>query len=230
MGTPHDGSGLTRTAWNWLFSGIALAIPVVITILVLGIVTNFLLNVVSPVVTLVRIVPGIDPVVEGLLVQVVSLVSLVGLVIAIGAVADLTEDSYAPRFHAAVESLPVVGDVYRSFRRMSDVFVESEVETFQEVKLVEFPHDGAYSIAFVTADTPETIQAAAGEIEMQTLFVPLAPNPAMGGSYSTSPQSRPTTSNSPSRRRCSRSSPAARRSRWPTATATVRCRWTNSAT
>jgi uncharacterized membrane protein len=181
MGTPHDGSGLTRTAWNWLFSGIALAIPMVITILVLGIVANFLLNVVSPVVTLVRIVPGIDLVVEGLLVQVVSLVSLVGLVIAIGAVADLTEDSYAPRFHAAVESLPVVGDVYRSFRRMSDVFVESEVETFQEVKLVEFPHDGAYSIAFVTADTPETIQAAAGEIEMQTLFVPLAPNPAMGG-------------------------------------------------
>jgi len=181
MGSVRGNGGITKTAWSWLFNGIALTIPLVITVLVLGIVVNFLLNIVSPVVTVVQVVSGIDPVVEGLLVQTVSLVSLIGLVIAVGAVADLTEDTYAPRFHAVVETLPIVGDIYRSFRRMSDVFVESDVETFQEVKLVEFPHDGTYSIAFVTADTPDTIQAAAGEIEMQTLFVPLAPNPAMGG-------------------------------------------------
>lgn len=180
MGT-RQNSKVVKSAWNWLLSGAALTVPLVITILVLGVVVNFLLNIVSPVVTLVRIVPGINPLVEGFLVQIVSLVSLVGLVIAVGAAADLTEDSYAPKFHSAVESLPVIGDVYRSFRRMSDVFVESDVGTFQDVKLVEFPHTGAYSIAFVTADTPERIQAAAGEIRMQTLFVPLAPNPAMGG-------------------------------------------------
>jgi uncharacterized membrane protein len=180
MGTRND-SKIVTSACSWLFSGAALTVPLVITILVLGVVVDFLLNVVSPVVTVVRIVPGINPLVEGLLVQIVSLVSLVGLMIAVGAVADLTEDNYAPRFHSAVESIPLVGDVYRSFRRMGDIFVESDVGTFQDVKLVEFPHTGAYSIAFVTADTPEKIQAAAGEIEMQTLFVPLAPNPAMGG-------------------------------------------------
>jgi uncharacterized membrane protein len=169
------------TVRKWLLSGAALTVPLVITILVLGVVVNFLFDVVSPVVTLVQIVPGITPVVEGFLIQLTSLVSLIGLVIAIGAVADLTEDNYAPKFHSAVEAVPVVGDVYRSFRRMSDVFVESDVETFRDVKLVEFPHEGAYSIAFVTADTPGKIQAAAGEMEMQTLFVPLAPNPVMGG-------------------------------------------------
>ncbi|MFC6974278.1 DUF502 domain-containing protein [Halomicroarcula sp. GCM10025709] len=166
---------------KWLLSGAALTIPLVITILVLGVVVNFLFNVVSPVVTLVEIIPGVTPVVEGFLIQLTSLLSLLGLVIAIGAVADLTEDNYAPTFHSAVEAVPVAGDVYRSFRRMSDVFVESDIETFRDVKLVEFPHEGAYSIAFVTADTPGKIQAAAGEIEMQTLFVPLAPNPVMGG-------------------------------------------------
>lgn len=166
---------------SWLLNGAALTIPLVITILALGVVVDFLLNLVSPVVTLVQIIPGITPVVEGLLIQVASLVSLISLVIVVGAVAEKTETSYAPTFHSAVEAVPVAGDVYRGFRRMSDVFVESDVETFQDVKLVEFPHDGAYSIAFVTANTPGKIQVAAGEIEMQTLFVPLAPNPVMGG-------------------------------------------------
>lgn len=181
MQRPGDIDKIPKNIRNWLVNGIVLTIPLVITILVLGVVANFLFNIVSPVVTIVRIIPGVTPVIEGLLVQTLSLVSLLGVVVAIGAVADLTEDNYAPRFHSAVETVPVLGDVYRSFRRMSDVFVESDIQSFRDVKLVEFPHTGAYSIAFVTADTPETIQAAAGEIEMQTLFVPLAPNPVMGG-------------------------------------------------
>lgn len=169
------------TLRDWLLNGAALTVPMVVTVLVLGFVVNFLLNVVSPVVTLVRLVPGMSPVIEGLVVQVASLVSILALVLAVGAVANLTESTYAPKFHATVEGLPGIGQLYRSFRRMSDVFVESDSENFQEVKLVEFPQDGAYSLAFVTAETPEKVQSAAGELQMQTLFVPLAPNPVMGG-------------------------------------------------
>ncbi len=174
-----DSTG--RRLREWLLDGAALTVPLVVTILVLGFVVNFLLNVVSPVVTLVEVAPGISPVVEGVLVQVVSLASILTLVVAVGATADLTEANHAGKFHSAVETLPGVGEVYRGFRRMSDVFVESDVEQFQDVKLVEFPQEGAYSLAFVTADTPEVIQSAAGELEMQTLFVPMAPNPVMGG-------------------------------------------------
>jgi uncharacterized membrane protein len=153
----------------------------VITILVLGVVLNFLLNVVSPVVTLVRIVPGVAPVVEGLLIQLTTLVSLLALIVAVGAVADVTERSYAPTVHATIERVPGVGELYRTFRQMGDMLTDSDARTFREVKLVEFPHEGAYSLAFVTADTPEGIKTSAGELKMQTLFVPLAPNPMMGG-------------------------------------------------
>ena len=181
MGTEEQIQGHAGTLRRWLLTGVALTVPLVITVLVLGVVLNFLLNVVSPVVALVRIVPGVSPVIEGLLVQIVSLASLLLVVLAIGAVANVTDRSYAPRFHAAVEGLPGVGELYRSFRQMSDILTDSSAETFREVKLVEFPHEGAYSLAFVTADTPEQIQASAGELRMQTLFVPLAPNPMMGG-------------------------------------------------
>jgi uncharacterized membrane protein len=181
MGVRDRLGASARTFRGWLLTGVALTVPLVITVLVLGVVANFLLNLVAPVVTVVRIVPGISPVVQGLLVQLLGLFLLLVLIGGIGAVAHVTEDSYAPTFHSAIERIPGVGELYRSFRRMSDMFVESDTETFQEVKLVEFPHEGAYSLAFVTANTPEKIQAAAGEIEMQTLFVPLAPNPVMGG-------------------------------------------------
>ena len=181
MGTSEHAPDYLSTFREWLLTGIALTIPLVITVLVLGVVVNFLLNLVSPVVTLVRIVPGVTPVVEGLLIQFTSLASLLFIVVAVGAVATLTEQNYAARVHTVIERIPGVGELYQTFRQMGDILTDSDARTFREVKLVEFPHDGAYSLAFVTADTPEEIKTSAGELKMQTLFVPLAPNPMMGG-------------------------------------------------
>jgi uncharacterized membrane protein len=47
--------------------------------------------------------------------------------------------------------------------------------------MVEYPTDDSYAIAFVTADTPEYIEDATGHDDMVTLFMPMAPNPVMGG-------------------------------------------------
>jgi hypothetical protein len=59
--------------------------------------------------------------------------------------------------------------------------LESDAQNFREVKLVEFPHEGAYTLGFVTTETPEALRRPAGHEEMLTLFLPLAPNPVMGG-------------------------------------------------
>jgi hypothetical protein len=64
---------------------------------------------------------------------------------------------------------------------MSEVVVESDADSFQDVKLVEYPTEGSYTLAFVTADTPGTVQQAVGRKGMVTLFMPMAPNPVMGG-------------------------------------------------
>jgi uncharacterized membrane protein len=171
----------TGTLRYWLLTGGALTIPLLVTLVVLGFVVDFLSGVLDPLVRAARLAPGFAPGVEGIVLELSAVALLLVIVVGVGAVADLTERNYAASFHTAVESVPGVGDLYRSFRRMSDVFVDSDTETFQEVKLVEFPHEGAYSLAFVTADTPGKIQAAAGALQMRTLFVPLAPNPVMGG-------------------------------------------------
>ncbi|MDZ5813402.1 DUF502 domain-containing protein, partial [Halorubrum sp. AD140] len=49
------------------------------------------------------------------------------------------------------------------------------------VVLVEFPREGLYSVAFQTSRPPEMIEQATEEDEMITVFLPMGPNPFMGG-------------------------------------------------
>ncbi|MFB6220992.1 MAG: DUF502 domain-containing protein [Halolamina sp.] len=84
-------------------------------------------------------------------------------------------------FDYFISQIPAIGGVYESFRQMSDVVLESDTQNFRDVKLVEFPHEGAYTLGFVTTETPAPLSGPAGHAEMLTLFLPLAPNPVMGG-------------------------------------------------
>ena len=174
---------------RWLIAGSALVIPIVVTLFIVTFALNFLSNVLTPIVNAVNVVFADTP--PGWFIQLASVLALIGLVLAIGFVAESTSgERLASGFHAGMEAIPGVGTVYTSFRRMSDVLVESDTDSFQEVKLVEFPHEEAYSIAFVTAEAIPVIERATGEPEMLTLFVPLAPNPVMGGFLTYAPRDR----------------------------------------
>ena len=58
------------------------------------------------------------------------------------------------------------------------------------MKIVEFPRENCFALAFLTADTPTVLEDAAGEGEMLTVFVPMAPNPVMGGHLVNLPEDR----------------------------------------
>ena len=88
----------------------------------------------------------------------------------------------ADAFHQAAEAIPGVGQVYGGFREMSETVANGE-ESFRDVKLVEYPHEGSYSMAFVTADAPDHLEDSVDHEEgsMMSLFLPMGPNPVMGG-------------------------------------------------
>ncbi|WP_424016575.1 DUF502 domain-containing protein [Halorientalis pallida] len=180
QGAEEAGETIYDKLRQWFVTGAALIVPLVVTLLVIAFVLNFISNTLDPLVDAARFV-GVGPQLQELVLEAAAIFVLVALVVLLGFLADITERNFATVFHTAIEVVPGVGGLYRSFRRMSDVFVESNTESFQEVKLVEFPSEGSYSLAFLTADTPDVIQDSAGELEMQTLFMPLAPNPVMGG-------------------------------------------------
>jgi len=185
-----ESKAVRRDLRQTLLSGLALTVPFFITLLVLIWVLGFVSNALSPLVgVIVALGPG-----EGVsvwLVQVVAAGIVFGLVFAVGVAAQHGPDTQiADRIDVLMEDLPGIGSIYTSVERMSDVVVEGDTESFREVKIVEFPREDCFALAFLTADTPTVLEDAAAEGEMLTVFVPMAPNPVMGGHLINLPEDR----------------------------------------
>ncbi|WP_226040062.1 DUF502 domain-containing protein [Natrinema sp. DC36] len=165
---------------RWLINGIVITIPLVATLLVVMVVLNFIRSAISPVTAGVTYLLADEP--PALAIEFVTLLSLLGVFLLVGLVAEHTSGKYlSKRVHAVMETIPGVSTVYESVRRASRLLVDDDTDQFQDVKLVEFPHEGAYMLGFLTAETPAVVEASADETEMVTIMVPLAPNPATNG-------------------------------------------------
>lgn len=171
-------------------TGLAVVVPMLVTVIVLAIafqyVSNYLSLFAQGVVAADSQVnlPVIGDIPVGVVViQLVTPVVLLVVIMVVGIFTNTTHwgERAVDYFDYFISQIPAVGGVYESFRQMSDVMLESDTQSFREVKLVEFPHEGAYTLGFVTTETPETLSDPAGHSEMLTLFLPLAPNPVMGG-------------------------------------------------
>ena len=173
----ETGGSIYDRTQQTLLTGIAITIPVIVTLYIPTVALDFVSGALDPFIALLRwfgiieqfervrfvsllIEVGIDPYVVDFFTELVTLLVLFLLVAAIGTVG---RNRYGERLVDAFDYLfsivPGLGSVYRGFRRMGDAVLESEAENFRSVKLVEFPDEGSYSIAFLTADTPEAIDA-----------------------------------------------------------------------
>jgi len=168
-----------------LLTGVAVIVPSVITLAVLGVAFNAIydyLNAFSGAV--LPLLPTTTlPIDREVAIEIATPVVFVGSILLIGVAVESTR--YGERavdyVDYAIEQVPGVGSVYQGFRQMSDAMMESDGGNFQEVVLVEFPTEDVYTLAFVTSETPDALAGAAESGEMQTLFMPMAPNPVMGG-------------------------------------------------
>jgi uncharacterized membrane protein len=202
------GASAYEAVLDTALTGIVVLLPVVVTAYVLSMALGILTRVISPVIQTLRYLGWISDLKRWLFFQVlvqigiyenpltflselIAVLVLVALVFGIGALAKLRYGEHViDLFDYLIGLVPGVGAVYSSFRRMSDVMLESGVENFREVKLVEFPRDGVFVVGFVTNTSPPSITSAAGVDGMTTLFLPLAPNPVMGGFLTYIPDDR----------------------------------------
>ena len=77
-------------------------------------------------------------------------------------------------FEAAFARLPFVRKIYPAVKQLADFLFSEEGRhsAFRRVVLIEYPRSGAYSIAFVTSETPTTVTG-----KPQVLVTCLVPNP-----------------------------------------------------
>jgi len=165
-----------------LLSGLAVTVPIVVTLLVIGFSVEFLSALLDPFVLAVdSVVPG-QPV-SAIAVKLVTLGLVTAAVLVTGVVVEQApaRGPTKRQFDSALARVPGVGTIYKSFVDMSDTLLGADTEAFESVKLVEYDEPDVYAIAFRTSETPDSVLSATGCAEMETLFVPSAPNPMLGG-------------------------------------------------
>jgi uncharacterized membrane protein len=176
----YDGPrDFTRQAF---VTGAAVTLPLIVTLIVLGVVVDFVSKQLNPVVGLLTSIAGVGGASDATL----KLVAIVAILLVIFCIGVLTErrptgTGFGALFDTLVSRIPGVGSLYQSLDEMSGLLLDSDTDSFREVKLVEFPAAGSYAFAFLTADTPDVVQSATDHDDMVTVFLPMAPNPVMGG-------------------------------------------------
>ena len=195
----ETGQSVYASMRETLLTGIAITVPLILTLYVFTLALDFVTSALTPFIELLQwlgvieriesvqlivflIDLGIYKLVVDFLTELIVIAVLFGIVFFLGTVG---RNRYGERligvFDLVIASIPGLGTIYKSFRRMGDVMLGEGGENFQEVKLVECFGDNVFVLGFKTSDSPQTIEDGANQGEMVSMFLPLAPNPVTGG-------------------------------------------------
>ena len=81
--------------------------------------------------------------------------------------------------HDLLHRIPVVRSIYSSVKQISDTLFSSSGQAFRKALLVQWPHQGMWTIAFLTG-RPGSDVASHLEGEHLSVYVPTTPNPTGG--------------------------------------------------
>ena len=174
----HDSAG--GRLKSYFLTGAVFIVPALVTVGILLFLYQFVAGYLAPIAGWISDITPVGQVSA----ELVTIALLLLIVVLIGAALETMPQgsNAADAFHQAAEAIPGVGQVYGGFREMSETVANGE-ESFRDVKLVEYPSEGSYSMAFVTADAPGHLEDSVDNEEgsMMSLFLPMGPNPVMGG-------------------------------------------------
>lgn len=80
---------------------------------------------------------------------------------------------------ALLNRIPLVRTIYTSTKKLTETVFSGTGQSFRKVVLIEYPRAGSWTLAFITGDSAEEIEAHTGH-EMVNVFVPTTPNPTSG--------------------------------------------------
>jgi uncharacterized membrane protein len=75
--------------------------------------------------------------------------------------------------------IPIVSNIYRSVKQVSDTLLSQDGHSFRRAVLVEFPQRGQWSVGFVVGTTGSRLSKHL-DPQALTVYVPTAPNPTSG--------------------------------------------------
>jgi len=151
---------------RWFLSGIAVVLPVAVTVFVLIWLFNLLDGILR---NLIDRIFGIN--IPGL-----GLFALLVIIFLIGMfTSNFVGRKITGWFEKIIGKIPLIKSVYNPVRKIISGLSSEKTESFQKVVLVEFPQKGRKSIGFITNSN-----FSIDEKDNISVFVPTTPNPTNG--------------------------------------------------
>ena len=160
---------------KYFITGLLIWVPLAITAWVLALIVRtmdqtllLLPNALNPERLLGFYVPGIGVIATLLVVYLTGLVT-----------ANIIGQRLLRFWEGVLSRIPVVKSVYYSVKQVSDTLFSSSGEAFRKTLLVQYPREGAWTIAFLTGQPGgDVLNHLPGDYV--SVYVPTTPNPTSG--------------------------------------------------
>jgi len=160
---------------KWLFAGLLVLVPLIITLWVLE-------WVISTLDQTLRILPVSWQPDQWLGVHIPGLgvIFALAILLSIGALAsNIIGNRLVTWWHALLHRIPVVRSIYSGVKQVSDTLFSEKGNAFRKALLVQWPREGMWTIAFLTG-TPGGEVARQLPDDCLSVYVPTTPNPTGG--------------------------------------------------
>lgn len=165
-------------------AGLLAIIPLVFTLWVIRLIITLMGNwAVGPATYLVGDMLGFDPLPFWFPIVVLFIGVLIVLLVMLligWIITTVVGRALIAGFEAILKSFPVIGGLYHNAKVIVDAVSSGSKGAFRQVVLVEFPHQGMWSLGFLTGTLDPRFQHLLGDEEHINLFVPTTPNPTSG--------------------------------------------------
>ena len=160
---------------KWLFTGMLVIVPVVITVWVLS-------WIVSTLDQTLTILPGAwhPDRLLGFHIPGFGVLLTLAILLIVGAFAsNFAGRKLVSLGDSLVTRIPVVRSIYSSVKQVSDTLFSESGNAFRTAVLVQWPRDGVWTVAFITGQ-PSGEVAGYLRDEFVSVYVPTTPNPTSG--------------------------------------------------
>ncbi len=160
---------------KWLLSGLLVIVPLTITLLVLQWILNFLDQ------TLLILPDSWQPdKIIGFHIPGFGVLLALGSLLLVGAVAsNFVGKKLVGWWDNLLHRIPIVRSIYSGVKQVSDTLFSESGNAFRKAVLIQWPREGAWTIAFVTG-VPGGDAANYLQGDYLSVYVPTTPNPTGG--------------------------------------------------
>lgn len=161
---------------RYLLTGLLIWVPLIITLWVLNLVLGTLDQVVLLLPEQWQPEHLIGEKIRGLGV----LITLVVLVTSGMIAANVIGNRLLKLWDRILSRIPFFNTIYSSVKQVSDTLLAGNGQAFRKAVLVQYPREGAWTIAFVTGTPGGEVVQRLGSDELISIYVPTTPNPTSG--------------------------------------------------